>query len=103
MIVATTNDAKFKTNGNGSVNKLSEEDGMENTKTQTTKPEVQEEPIMPEVRHLYKGFMLDKELGFCVRGDYAGWLMARHPDGQWVTLAKLPTTHTTISFQEEKK
>lgn len=43
-----------------------------------------------EIKTIYSGGMFEREIGCCVEGRYAGWLFAKHPDGQWVTIAKIP-------------
>lgn len=34
--------------------------------------------------------VLDHHMGVKVGGRFDGWLMRRHPDGEWVTVRKLP-------------
>lgn len=44
-----------------------------------------------EVKIIYNGGYIPT-LGICVDPDYSsyqGWLVYKHPDGQWVTLADL--------------
>ncbi len=45
-----------------------------------------EDGIVP----IYEGSSLARELGYCTKGSFKGWIMARHPDGQWVSLGKVP-------------
>lgn len=45
---------------------------------------------MDEIVTLYHGPMLNRAVGYCKEGRYAGWLFAKHPDGQWVTIGKVP-------------
>lgn len=41
------------------------------------------------IETVYAGAMIDRAVGLCTTGTYAGWLLAKHPDGQWVTIADL--------------
>ena len=44
-------------------------------------------------------FMLpDGRAGVCVGGRYDGWMMYRHPDGQWVTDHKMPVSDPSESL-----
>ena len=45
---------------------------------------------MDRIRVIYAGGMT-RDLGICddPASVYFGWLFARHPDGQWVTLVKV--------------
>jgi hypothetical protein len=45
---------------------------------------------MSEPIELYRGMMLNNAIGYIAEGAYAGWICAKHPDGQWVTICKLP-------------
>lgn len=42
---------------------------------------------MQETRFL----LIDNDQAVCVGGRFDGWLMQRHPDGQWVTVKSLET------------
>ncbi len=42
----------------------------------------------PEVQVIYRGGYVP-DLGVSLLDSYRGWLVYRHPDGQWVTLADL--------------
>ncbi len=42
----------------------------------------------PVVKTIYQG-EYTSDLGIVLEGDLLGWLVYRHPDGQWVTLADL--------------
>lgn len=46
-----------------------------------------------KVREIYQGGYI-ADLGIIEEGQFKGWLVFKHPDGQWVTLAKLPTPET---------
>jgi len=42
------------------------------------------------VKEIYKGMMLNNAIGICLDGSgWNGWLFAKHPDGQWVSLCKI--------------
>lgn len=45
------------------------------------------------------GFIPD--LAICNEGPFQGWLFAKHPDGQWVSLAKLPPPADSPRCTEE--
>ena len=49
------------------------------------------------VQELYHGMMLNNAIGIGIDKGYTGfgWLMAKHPDGQWVTIAKLPEPYVS--------
>jgi hypothetical protein len=42
-----------------------------------------------EVEEIYHGTMLNNPIGFCSSGKWRGWIFAKHPDGQWVSIAKI--------------
>ncbi len=44
---------------------------------------------MDEIIQLYHGPMA-RPIGYCTEGPFKGWIFAKHPDGQWVSLAKIP-------------
>ncbi len=44
---------------------------------------------MDEIIQLYQGPMA-RPIGYCTEGPFKGWIFAKHPDGQWVSLAKIP-------------
>jgi hypothetical protein len=42
------------------------------------------------IEQIYKGMMLNNAIGICLDGsNWHGWLFAKHPDGQWVSLCKI--------------
>lgn len=43
-----------------------------------------------EPKAIYPGDCTKGEIGYCNAGRWAGWIFWRHPDGQWVSLAKIP-------------
>lgn len=43
----------------------------------------------PDVSIIYHGQLTKGELGICNEQKFNGWLMWRHPDGQWVSLCDL--------------
>jgi hypothetical protein len=43
-----------------------------------------------DVKELYNGMMLNNAIGISLEGKWKGWLFAKHPDGHWVTIAKVP-------------
>lgn len=55
--------------------------------------------LLPESVH-GPGF---KPLAVCIAGRYAGWLMWKHPDGQWVTYSKLETADASAALHSAFK
>lgn len=41
--------------------------------------------------------------GVCIGGRFNGWLMRRHPDGQWVSVRKLETVNPADSLPDWMK
>jgi hypothetical protein len=39
---------------------------------------------------IYSGDYTKGAIGYCSSGRWAGWIFWKHPDGQWVSLAKIP-------------
>lgn len=54
-----------------------------------------------KVKPLYKGMMLNNEIGLIEEGSYKNWLVVKHPDGQWVTLCELPTPAPAMLLDEK--
>lgn len=56
------------------------------------------------VKVIYGGEMTGgRMLGICDEpGSSFGWLMGKHPDGQWVTLANIPTEMAVIREAAER-
>ncbi len=46
------------------------------------------------IRTIYDGPMLNciQAIGYNDEGRLAGWIMGKHPDGQWVSLARMPAS-----------
>lgn len=41
-------------------------------------------------KEIYSGEFTKGAIGYCSSGHWAGWIFWKHPDGQWVSLAKIP-------------
>lgn len=39
---------------------------------------------------IYDGGYTKGAIGYCSHGKWAGWIFWKHPDGQWVSLCKIP-------------
>lgn len=56
-------------------------------------------------KEIYNGAFTSGALGFIPHNStsrYAGWIFWKHPDGQWVTIAKIPETLPTNARVEIK-
>jgi hypothetical protein len=51
-----------------------------------------------EPRVVYSGPMVNRLIGYMDEGPWKGWLFARHPDGNWVSLCSL---YKAISHMNE--
>ena len=56
---------------------------------------------MSEPRKIYAGSKLCPPIAYMDEGPYAGWLMVKHPDGQWVTIERIyPDKESTILLEK---
>lgn len=73
----------------GSMADWLEHEGMASSKSRPTKDPIIGTGIdQPKVKLIYQGRYV-RDLGIVEEGYWKGWLVYRHPDGQWVTLADL--------------
>jgi len=47
-----------------------------------------------EIEVVYDAEMTREPLGYCKSGNWTGWIFTKHPDGQWVSLFKVPVMET---------
>jgi septal ring factor EnvC (AmiA/AmiB activator) len=60
------------------------------------------ESMSERIKEIYKGMMLNNAIGICLDGSsWHGWIFAKHPDGQWVSLCKIDMWQALTSTEAE--